>query len=90
MEFLEIIRIPYPRILINTACRAIIMVHECMFMGLRFQIYNYLAPPAFISAIFKDGGRQYKCPHISNTTSPRAILLTLLDSDMKYVICHLQ
>ena len=55
---------------------------------------NYLAPAAFISAIYKDGGRQYKCSHISNNTLPRAILLTLLDSnvdsDIKYVICHLQ
>ena len=49
---------------------------------------------AFISAIFKDGGRQYKCPNISKTTTPRAILLTLLDSsvdsDIKYVIWYLQ
>ena len=48
----------------------------------------------FISAISKDGGRQYKCPNISKTTSARAILLTLLnslvDSDIKYVICYLQ
>ena len=49
---------------------------------------------AFISAIFEDGGRQYKYPNISKTTSARAILLTLLhslmDSDIKYVICYLQ
>ena len=42
----------------------------------------------------KDGGRQYKCHHISNSTSPKAILLTLLDSlvdsDIKTVIRHLQ
>ena len=82
-------QIQYPPILINTACRAIIVVCESI-----FQIYNYLATPAFTSAIFKDGGRQYKCPHVSNTASPRAILLTLLDSlvdsDIKYIICHLQ
>ena len=63
-------------------------------MGPPFQIYNYLAPPAFISAIIKDGGRQYKCPHVSNTAPPRAIVLTLLDSlvdsDIKYVVCRLQ
>ena len=49
---------------------------------------------AFISAIFKDGGRQYKSPNISTTTSPRAIVLMLLDSvvdsDIKHVICYLQ
>ena len=29
------------------------------FRGPRFQMYNYLAPPAFITAIFfKDGGGQ--------------------------------
>ena len=30
--------------------------------------------------MFKDGGRQDKCHHISKTVSHRAILLTLLDS----------
>ena len=43
-----------------------------------FQIYNLFAPPAFISAIFKDGGRQYKCYNISNTTSPRAIIFDVV------------
>ena len=59
-------QIQYPRILINTACKALVVVCECMLQGPRFQMCNYLASQAFISAIFKDAVRQYKCPHISN------------------------
>ena len=63
-------------------------------MVFRFQIYNFFAPSAFISAIFKDIGRQYKCYNISNSASPRAIILTnldsIVDSDTNHVICHLQ
>ena len=84
----------YPRILINMTCRAINVDASVGFTAHRFQIYNHFAPPAFISAIFKDGDRYYKRPHISNTTYHRAILLTLLDSlvdsDITYVICQLQ
>ena len=82
-------QIQYRRILINTACRAIIMVCHCMFQETPISNIQLFGSMAFISAIFKDGGRQYKCPHISKTMSPRAILLTLLhslvDSYIKYV-----
>jgi len=39
-----------------------------------------LTPPAFCSAIFKDGRRQYKCHHFSNMKSHKEIMFTLLDS----------
>ena len=41
-----------------------------------------MSPATFILAIFKDGGLQYKCHHISKTTSPREIMLMLLDTVM--------
>ena len=53
--------------------------------------FNFFSPLAFISAILKYGGRQYKCYHISNN---RAIMFTLLDSvvdsDIVNIILHLQ
>ena len=49
-------------------------------LGLGFQIYNFLTPATFISAIFKDGDRQYNCPHIATTMPHTAIMFRLLDS----------
>ena len=49
-------------------------------MGQGFQINNFWNFPAFASAIFKDGSRQYKCHNISKTTSHGAVMLMTLDS----------
>jgi len=67
--------IQYSRILINTSlwyARA-----HCRVFGI--QTYHFVTPPTFISAIFIDGGRQYNCQDIAKTTSPWAVMFTLLD-----------
>ena len=50
------------------------------FRGREFQILHFWTPRIYTSAIYKDGGRQDKCHHISKTISHRVILLPLLDS----------
>ena len=58
--------------LITVSSREIIVVQlyvDIYSMGQGFKINNFLNFPAFASAIFKDGNRQYKCHNISNTTS---------------------
>ena len=56
------------------------MVRECMFEGIPMSRVNIIFDsPAFISAICKDGGQQYKCHHISQIAPPITIMFTLLD-----------
>ena len=58
-------------------------------MGQGIQINYFWNIPAFASAIFKDGGRQYKCHNISKTTSHRTVMLmtldSLVDSDVRHI-----
>ena len=49
--------------------------------------FNVNTSPAFISASFKDGGRQHRYHNISNITLPRTttftLLVSLVDGDIK-------